>query len=146
MSDTVSYVSSSGMSAGIFGRQDMASPPATAASLLAVCIPNVEVCLDESGNRVAVYNIEIRTKFNKYCVGRRYNEFRELFKVLEMKYGFTFREFPPRTWFRSLGDAFLEKRRMLLEEFIVSVLSLACRQTSPEFLEFIELTKLSSLR
>ena len=146
MSDAASYVSSSGMSAGMFGKQDAANTPATAACLLAVSVPSAEVCLDESGNRVAVYNIEIRTKFNKYRVGRRYNEFRELLKDLEAKYGFTFSEFPPRTWFRSLGDAFLEKRRVLLEEFLGNVLCLAYRQTLPEFLEFIELTKLSSLR
>lgn len=90
--------------------------------------------------------MEVRTRYNKYLVGKRYHEFHEFSRDLQTKHNFWYRDFPPKTWFRSFNEAFLEKRRVALEGFVRGVLEYSHYNSCQVFLEFIEFTKLNTLR
>ena len=124
----------------------------TLAHLLYAKIPLVEVALDvgcshQAANRsTAVYTVEVCTKFNKYRVGRRYNEFFQLYSKLQDVPGFSYNQFPPKTWFQSLNSRFLEQRRTQLEAFLAHAIAFAQDNGLRFVFDFIEFNKFSALR
>lgn len=95
---------------------------------------------------MAIYQVEVITRYNKYRVGKRYHELHDFSKELQTKHNLWYRDFPPKTWFRSFNEAFLEKRRAGLEGFLNFVLTYSHQHACKEFLEFVEFTKLNNLR
>lgn len=115
--------------------------------IFSVQIPLVEIVKEEKGDKeVAVYAIEVVTKYNKYRVGKRYNELRALWDKLRNIPEFTFKDFPPKTLFTHKDPTFLEHRRTLLEQFMQAVLAYTYTAHRTDLLSFLDYTKYNSIR
>lgn len=94
-----------------------------------------------------MYIIEVVTKYNRYIVERRYQEFYALLKTLNEKKGYVWEGFPRKTLFRCYEPQFLEKRRSALEAFIQDALMDGQKDTCcRELLEFLKFDQLNDIQ
>lgn len=102
--------------------------------------------IQEQEKPFAVYCIDVCTKFNKYRITKRYTEFLQLFTHLKSYRGYSFKGFPPKTWFPSLNDRFLEGRRNQLNDFLGHAVEFARENQVRAVYDFLEFTKLAVIR
>ncbi|KAK5134441.1 hypothetical protein LTR08_006488 [Meristemomyces frigidus] len=117
----------------------------------AVTIKSVMVGREEDGHEYALYVIEVRRQAGEqmpaatWAVTRRYSQFHELHKRLRARFpGVKDLDFPRRQTLFTLQKDFIQKRRVILERYLRSLLLVPAICRSREFRAFLSQSAIAS--
>lgn len=132
-------------------QKDVSKEPQDYSWLLGASIEETEILSEDvyalSKKSYVVYKVAVSTKFYRYCLCKRYNEFFDLHESLKVLPGFVFEKFPSKTFFRWTNEDFIEERRNQLDEFIKYAVEFCQEsQNMDQLSPFLELDKCCSLR